>query len=48
MDIGCQLPMAPTREALTTFAREAEQRRVASLWVLDLLAAKIRPAVDAG
>ncbi|MGH7391667.1 MAG: LLM class F420-dependent oxidoreductase [Candidatus Rokuibacteriota bacterium] len=35
MDIGCQLPMVPTREALTTFAREAEQRRMASLWVSD-------------
>lgn len=35
MEIGCQLPMVPTREALTTFAREAEQRRMASLWVSD-------------
>jgi len=35
MDIGCQLPMVPTREALTSFAREAEQRRMASLWVSD-------------
>ncbi|HSE92348.1 MAG TPA: TIGR03619 family F420-dependent LLM class oxidoreductase [Methylomirabilota bacterium] len=35
MDIGCQLPMVPTREALTTFAGEAERHRLASLWVSD-------------
>jgi probable F420-dependent oxidoreductase len=38
MDIGCHLPTqgpVATREALLTFAREAEQRRVASLWVSD-------------
>jgi probable F420-dependent oxidoreductase len=35
MDIGCQLPMVPTREALTTFARAAEGHRMASLWVSD-------------
>jgi probable F420-dependent oxidoreductase len=35
MDIGCQFPMVPTREALTTFARQAERHRMASLWVSD-------------
>ena len=39
MEIGCHLPttQAPvaTREALLTFAREAEQRNIASLWVSD-------------
>ncbi len=38
MDIGCHLPnQGPlaTREALTTFARAAEQRGIASLWVSD-------------
>jgi len=38
MEIGCHLPnQGPlaTRAALTTFAREAEQRDVASLWVSD-------------
>jgi probable F420-dependent oxidoreductase len=38
MDIGCHLPnQGPlaTGEALTTFAREADRRRVASLWVSD-------------
>ena len=38
MDIGCHLPnQGPlaTREAVVTFAREAERRRVASLWVSD-------------
>ena len=38
MDIGCQLPMqgpVATREALVTFAREAERHRMASLWVSD-------------
>ena len=38
MDIGCHLPTqgpVATREALLTFAREAEQRDIASLWVSD-------------
>jgi hypothetical protein len=38
MDIGCQLPMqgpVATREAVVTFAREAERHRMASLWVSD-------------
>ena len=38
MDIGCHLPTqgpVATRAALLTFAREAEQRSVASLWVSD-------------
>jgi probable F420-dependent oxidoreductase len=38
MDIGCQLPMhgpLATRDALVTFAREAERHRMASLWVSD-------------
>jgi probable F420-dependent oxidoreductase len=38
MEIGCHLPnQGPlaTREAIATFAREAEQRRIASLWVSD-------------
>ena len=38
MDIGCHLPTqgpVATRTALLTFAREAEQRSVASLWVSD-------------
>lgn len=38
MDIGCHLPTqgpVATREALLTFAREAEARGVASLWVSD-------------
>ena len=38
MDIGCHLPnQGPlaTREAIVTFAREAERRQVASLWVSD-------------
>ena len=38
MDIGCHLPTqgpVATREALLTFAREAEKRDVASLWVSD-------------
>ena len=38
MDIGCHLPTQgplATREALTAFARAAEQRGVASLWVSD-------------
>jgi probable F420-dependent oxidoreductase len=38
MDIGCHLPnQGPlaTGEALTTFAREADERGVASLWVSD-------------
>jgi probable F420-dependent oxidoreductase len=38
MEIGCHLPTQgplATREALETFAREAEQRHVASLWVSD-------------
>jgi probable F420-dependent oxidoreductase len=38
MEIGCHLPnQGPlaTREAIATFAREAEQRRMASLWVSD-------------
>jgi probable F420-dependent oxidoreductase len=38
MDIGCHLPnQGPlaTREAIVTFAREAERREVASLWVSD-------------
>jgi probable F420-dependent oxidoreductase len=38
MEIGCHLPTQgplATREALLTFAREAERRNVASLWVSD-------------
>jgi probable F420-dependent oxidoreductase len=38
MEIGCHLPTQgplATREALETFARESEQRQVASLWVSD-------------
>ena len=38
MDIGCHLPnQGPlaTGEALVRFCREAEQRKVASLWVSD-------------
>ena len=38
MQIGCQLPTQgplATREAVETFARESEQRHVASLWVSD-------------
>jgi probable F420-dependent oxidoreductase len=39
MDLGCHLPTTQgadaAREALVTFAREAEQRAVASLWVSD-------------
>src|SRR5713101_6652782 len=38
MDIGCHLPTQgplATGEALTTFAREAEKRDIASLWVSD-------------
>jgi len=39
MEIGCHLPTtqgpATAREALVTFAREAEQRGIASLWVSD-------------
>src|SRR5262245_33558083 len=38
MDLGCHLPTqgpVATREALLTFAREADQRRIASLWVSD-------------
>ena len=38
MDIGCHLPnQGPLAngEALTRFCREAEQRKVASLWVSD-------------
>jgi probable F420-dependent oxidoreductase len=38
MDIGCHLPTqgpVATGEALLTFARAAEQRRVASLWASD-------------
>jgi hypothetical protein len=38
MDLGCHLPnQGPlaTGEALARFCREAEQRRVASLWVSD-------------
>ncbi|HEV8641682.1 MAG TPA: TIGR03619 family F420-dependent LLM class oxidoreductase [Methylomirabilota bacterium] len=38
MDIGCHLPTqgpVATRDALLTFAREAERRRMASLWVSD-------------
>ena len=38
MEIGCHLPTqgpVATREALVTFAREAERRDVASLWVSD-------------
>jgi probable F420-dependent oxidoreductase len=38
MEIGCHLPTqgpVATREALLTFAREAERHRVASLWVSD-------------
>jgi len=38
MDIGCHLPTqgpVATREALLTFAREAEKRNIASLWVSD-------------
>jgi probable F420-dependent oxidoreductase len=38
MEIGCHLPThgpVATREALTTFCREAEAREIASLWVSD-------------
>jgi probable F420-dependent oxidoreductase len=39
MEIGCHLPTtqppAAAREALLTFAREAEKREIASLWVSD-------------
>ena len=38
MEIGCHLPTqgpVATREALLTFAREAERHRMASLWVSD-------------
>src|SRR4249920_1079495 len=38
MDIGCHLPTQgplATREALVTFAQEAEKRHVASLWISD-------------
>src|SRR3970040_109186 len=38
MDIGCHLPTqgpVATRDALMTFAREAETRDIASLWVSD-------------
>jgi alkanesulfonate monooxygenase SsuD/methylene tetrahydromethanopterin reductase-like flavin-dependent oxidoreductase (luciferase family) len=39
MEIGCHLPTTQpsdvTREALVTFAQEAEKRNVASLWVSD-------------
>jgi probable F420-dependent oxidoreductase len=38
MDIGCHLPTQgplATGEALTTFAREADRRDIASLWVSD-------------
>ena len=38
MDIGCHLPTqgpVATGEALKTFAREAEKRDIASLWVSD-------------
>jgi probable F420-dependent oxidoreductase len=38
MEIGCHLPTqgsVATREALLTFAREAEERSIASLWVSD-------------
>jgi len=38
MDIGCHLPTqgpVATRDALMTFAREAEKRDIASLWVSD-------------
>jgi probable F420-dependent oxidoreductase len=38
MDIGCHLPTqgpVATREALLTFAQEAERHRIASLWVSD-------------
>src|SRR4029453_16552697 len=38
MHIGCHLPTQgplATREAVETFARESEQRHVASLWVSD-------------
>ena len=38
MDIGCQLPMqgpVATRDALVTFARQAEGLGMASLWVSD-------------
>ena len=38
MDIGCHLPTqgpVATRDALLMFAREAEKRDIASLWVSD-------------
>lgn len=38
MDIGCHLPTqgpVATASALVTFAREAEKRHIASLWVSD-------------
>lgn len=50
MEIGCHLPTtvvppAAAREALVTFAREAEKRAFASLWVSDHV---IIPTVTAG
>jgi len=49
MEIGCHLPTTQgpetAREALLTFAREAERRGIASLWVSVM--GTIRPAVDA-
>jgi len=38
MEIGCHLPTqgpVATREALLTFAQQAEKHRIASLWVSD-------------
>jgi probable F420-dependent oxidoreductase len=49
MEIGCHLPMMQTaeatREALLTFAREAERRDIASLWVGDHI---VLPRVSEG
>jgi probable F420-dependent oxidoreductase len=49
MKIGCHLPTtqraADTRDALVTFAREAEKRDIASLWVSDHV---VIPRVSAG
>ena len=53
MEIGCHLPttQAPeaTRGALLTFAREAEQRDIASLWVSDhVVIPRVSPGYPGG
>lgn len=54
MDIGYHLPTTQpardTHDALVSFAREAERRGAASLWVqeiLDFVATDVRLALDA-